>query len=245
MYRLFGGLVAIVAMGLLAVAGAAATEKKASPLDKHQRVPQAVKQFTPPQIDKPEWYKDQEAQERQVAAQAAQQSATPQPSAGGKVVTYSIATRGVTSSNLGQFSAQVNETLNDSRGWAQLGLRFQEVSSGGSFHLILSEAAQVPSFSSGCSAEWSCRVGVSVIINDLRWSGASDAWQASGGSIRDYRHMVVNHEVGHWLGHGHRSCSGPGQPAPIMQQQSIDLQGCRFNPWPLADELWTNQAGAR
>ena len=55
--------------------------------------------------------------------------------------------------------------------------------------------------------------------------------------MRDYRHMVVNHEMGHWLGSGHQYCGGIGQPAPVMQQQSIDLQGCAFNPWPLDWEL--------
>lgn len=126
------------------------------------------------------------------------------------MVTYTISTKGATSSNLGEFSAQVAETLNDSRGWSQLGVSFQQVASGGSFNLILSEAALLPTFSSGCSAEWSCRVGVSVIINDERWRGASTAWNAAGGSTRDYRHMVINHEVGHWLGHGHLGCTGAG-----------------------------------
>jgi hypothetical protein len=51
--------------------------------------------------------------------------------------------------------------------------------------------------------------------------------------LRDYRHMVVNHEAGHFLGFGHANCGGPGQLAPVMQQQSINLQGCQHNPWPL------------
>ncbi len=101
----------------------------------------------------------------------------------------------------------------------------------------------MPSFSSGCDVEWSCRVGRSVIINDKRWVDASAAWNASGGTLRDYRHMVVNHEVGHWLGHGHLHCAGAGQLAPVMQQQSIDLEGCKFNPWPLTSELWSTQLG--
>src|SRR5690606_13850699 len=101
---------------------------------------------------------------------------------------------------------------------------------------------QVPSFAPGaCSAEWSCRVGVSVIINDDRWQYATDAWNGAGGDIRGYRHMVINHEVGHWLGHGHASCPSSGAYAPIMLQQSIDLQGCKFNPWPLSSELWTSR----
>ena len=37
--------------------------------------------------------------------------------------------------------------------------------------------------------------------------------------------MVINHETGHWLGLGHSFCSGPGQLAPVMQQQSIDVTG--------------------
>ncbi|HVW34925.1 MAG TPA: DUF3152 domain-containing protein, partial [Acidimicrobiia bacterium] len=55
-------------------------------------------------------------------------------------------------------------------------------------------------------------------------------------TLAEYRAMVVNHETGHWLGFGHAFCSGPGQPAPVMQQQSMSLQGCAFNSWPLPSE---------
>ena len=50
--------------------------------------------------------------------------------------------------------------------------------------------------------------------------------------MQDYRHMVVNHETGHWLGLGHVNCAAPGSAATIMQQQSMDLQGCTPNAWP-------------
>lgn len=114
---------------------------------------------------------------------------------------------------------------------------FRQVNSGCSFNLVLSAAADVPSFSSACSVEWSCRVGNNVIINLDRWNGASPAWNQAGGTLDDYRSMVINHEVGHFLGFGHSNCSAPGALASVMQQQSISLQGCQFNPWPTASEL--------
>jgi hypothetical protein len=161
----------------------------------------------------------------------------------GRVVTYSVTTRGATTASLSEFKQQANQTLNDSRGWSRLGVSFSEVASGGEFTLILSVASELPNFSPGCSSEYSCNVGRNVIINQDRWLGATPSWNAAGGSLRDYRHMVVNHETGHWLGHGHRNCGGAGQPAPLMQQQSIDLQGCTFNPWPLDSELSSSKLG--
>jgi len=159
-----------------------------------------------------------------------------------KKVTYSVETRGLITADLAEFKQQANATLNDARGWSQLDATFTEVSSGGSFTLVLAEASSVPVFSpTGCSSTYSCSVGRYVIINQDRWLDATPAWNGGGGTLRDYRHMVINHETGHWLGHGHQSCGGAGQLAPVMQQQSIDLQGCTFNPWPLPGELWSSR----
>ena len=157
------------------------------------------------------------------------------------IFTYTISTNGSTKNDIDEFASQVSQTFADSRGWSRLGVTFVRVDSGGQFNIILAQASTLPSYSSGCSVDWSCRVGSSVIINDDRWSNATDAWNTAGGSLRDYRHMVINHEVGHWLGHDHENCSGDGELAPIMQQQSIDLQGCKFNAWPLDSEIWSSR----
>ncbi|GAB2877589.1 DUF3152 domain-containing protein [Nocardioides pacificus] len=154
-----------------------------------------------------------------------------------RTVTYRVETRGRITTSLKKFRTQAQQTFADARGWRSGGTAFRPVRRGGDFTLVLSEARRVPDFSSGCSAQWSCRVGRYVIINQDRWKYASQGWRAANGSLRDYRHMVVNHETGHWLGLGHRGCSGRGNLAPVMMQQSKGLDGCRFNPWPVASEL--------
>ncbi|CAM3334448.1 DUF3152 domain-containing protein [Nocardioides dubius] len=153
-----------------------------------------------------------------------------------RVVRYSVQTRGRIVADLATFKRLARETFADPRGWRGAGVEFRQVRSGGSMTLVLAEASQVPRFSPACSAQWSCRVGRYVVINQTRWRHASPAWRAGGGTLRNYRHMVVNHESGHFLGKGHRSCPRRGALAPVMQQQSKGLGGCRFNPWPTPAE---------
>lgn len=154
-----------------------------------------------------------------------------------RVVRYSVRTKGTVRASVATFKVLAQETYDDPRGWRGRGVQFVRVSSGGAFTLWLSEAGRVPGFSSVCSAQWSCRVGRNVIINVQRWQHASTAWNRAGRSLRDYRHMVVNHETGHWLGKGHASCPRRGALAPVMMQQSKGTGGCRFNPWPTLSEL--------
>jgi Protein of unknown function (DUF3152) len=153
---------------------------------------------------------------------------------------YHVETRGDVTADLAVFRRQAQETFDDPRGWRSAGVGFRRVAQGGDFTLVMAVASAVPGFSGGCSAMWSCRVGRFVIINQTRWATASPAWNAAGRSRRDYRHLVVNHETGHWLGHGHRGCAGDG-PAPVMMQQSKGTRGCTFNPWPLPSERWVRR----
>lgn len=155
-------------------------------------------------------------------------------------VTYDISTRGVVNGDLESFSEIVVQTLNDERGWVRAGVKFERVESGGMMHVILAAPNEVEAAApGGCSAELSCRVGSLVLINDDRWMNGSDSYNELGLALKDYRQMVINHEVGHFLGHDHiASCETAKGPAPVMLQQSTGLRGCQPNAWPLPSELW-------
>nr|WP_228500449.1 DUF3152 domain-containing protein [Nocardioides agariphilus] len=155
-----------------------------------------------------------------------------------RTVTYRIETRGHITASVATFARLAAQTYADPRGWRNAGVAFKRVKGPSDFSLVLAEASTLPGFSSVCSVEWSCRAGRYVVINQTRWLHASTSWNAASKSLRDYRNMVVNHETGHWLGHGHLGCPGPGKLAPVMMQQSKGLDGCRHNPWPLGSELW-------
>lgn len=155
-----------------------------------------------------------------------------------KTFTYCAATKGVDASYLPGLRTKLSETYGDNRGWSVGGLvEFKEVGSGCDFTVWLTAADLMPTFGAICDSMWSCRVGPNVVINFDRWQNASPSWNASGGSLSEYRHMVINHETGHWLSFDHTNCPGDGQPAPVMQQQSINLQGCTFNAWPTGGEV--------
>lgn len=149
---------------------------------------------------------------------------------------YTVRTRGTVRADVPAFRAAVAATYADPRGWTRGYHRFRAVDAGAAadFTVVLSQARYLPSYSRVCSTTYSCRVGRNVIINLDRWRRGSPYFP---GTLAQYRAMVLNHETGHWLGQGHATCPGPGRAAPVMQQQSKGLTGCRVNPWPLPREI--------
>ena len=160
-------------------------------------------------------------------------------------MTYCIATNGDVG-DTSAFADTVDRVLNNPKGWPRAGVTFAQAESGCDVTVTLAAPEKLPTYSTYCSTEYSCRVGSDVIINRKRWDGAVDHWFEHGGTLATYRTMVINHEVGHALGHidNEQACGGEGQPAPLMQEQSMFLNGCTINPWPLDSELWTTFYGA-
>ena len=149
-----------------------------------------------------------------------------------RTVTYRIETRGRITTSVREFARLAAQTYADPRGWRNAGVAFKRVSGPSNFSLVLAEASWLPRFSSVCSVQWSCRAGRFVVVNQTRWKYASPSWNGAGKSLRDYRHLVVNHETGHWLGHGHLGCPGP-RPARAGDDAAVQGAG-RLPPQPVA-----------
>lgn len=160
---------------------------------------------------------------------------------GERIVYYKVMKEGEVGADFDEFRQKVSETLGDERGWVRLPMRFQEVDFGQDLNIIIADPEFLEA-TAGCSGDLSCTTwNNEVIINDERWREGTEASRAAEMEQRDYQHMVINHEVGHWLGHYvHETQCVDGGPAPVMLQQSTGLRGCdSFNAWPLNGELWT------
>ncbi|MFD4629580.1 DUF3152 domain-containing protein [Streptomyces sp. NPDC058284] len=147
------------------------------------------------------------------------------------------------------FAQAAQKTLNDDRSWAHGGARTFERISSGHPDFVLTLA------SPGTTAAWCAKSGLDttqdnvscdsaatdrVMINAYRWAQGAKTYgdavkKKFGSAIYPYRQMLLNHEVGHRLGHNHTDCTKDGALAPVMQQQTKFLEHdgikCKANPW--------------
>lgn len=127
---------------------------------------------------------------------------------------------------------EAHATLSDPRGWASAGYSFALVAdpAQAEFVIYLATPTTVDKLCSPLKTDGrvNCRSGKRVVLNADRWLHGVPQWVGFEG----YRQYQINHEVGHFLGFGHRTCPGRGQTAPIMLQQSGPLSGCQPNAWP-------------
>ncbi|MFJ3959922.1 DUF3152 domain-containing protein [Streptomyces sp. NPDC090036] len=160
----------------------------------------------------------------------------------GKLVRYRVDTEQGLGLDPQLFAEAVHRTLNDPRSWAHGGAMTFERVPGGEADFVITLA------SPGTTGVWCAKSDLDttvdnvscdsasterVMINAFRWAQGSATYGPD--QMFAYRQMLINHEVGHRLGHGHVNCRTPGALAPIMQQQtkSLDINGvqCKANPW--------------
>ncbi|GAB47192.1 hypothetical protein MOPEL_007_00090 [Mobilicoccus pelagius NBRC 104925] len=165
---------------------------------------------------------------------------TPAAEAPGHVVRYTAEVEEGLEEIAAGFPAAVRADLTDARGWQKKdGVRFVNVSpsrhEAGVRPDIRIQFASPRLVDEVCApmrtgGRLSCHHHGKVMINAWRWVHGAPTY---GDDLANYRIYLVNHEVGHAIGHSHRSCPGKGAEAPVMLQQTLRLEGCRPHPYPV------------
>jgi hypothetical protein len=157
---------------------------------------------------------------------------------------YEVAVQNGLSESPAGVASTVDSVLdNQVRGWLRGGdWRFQRVSSGPYDFVVELATPSTTDYICGkygihTAGEVSCRGLKNVVINLTRWEHGTNGTTEGGLTAyapADYRILVINHEVGHALGHQHEKCPATGQLAPVMMTSFYGLDGCLPNLWPYA-----------
>ncbi len=152
---------------------------------------------------------------------------------------------GITGVDLAAFQNTIDATLADPRSWiGGKNVSLERVSSDAEadFRITLTSSMTVRTL---CGYDqkietscWENTIGPSrVVLNVARWVRGDTQF---GQDLATYHLYMINHEVGHALGHVHSFVCLPDGQAPVMMQQTITLkenQGvgpkiCTPNAWP-------------
>ncbi|WP_265444209.1 DUF3152 domain-containing protein [Flexivirga meconopsidis] len=157
----------------------------------------------------------------------------------GRVVTYSLEVEGGLHADLAATARDVGDALLDARGWQGVDhVRFEQVTPAqrkdGKKPELVIRLVSPHQVDTQCAplethGRTSCATGGHAVLNYRLWMNGVSYF---GNDLASYRDYMVNHEVGHTLGHGHQKCPKPGAPAPIMLQQTLGLDGCKPWSWP-------------
>src|SRR5450756_504849 len=133
------------------------------------------------------------------------------------------------------FAAFVLATLNDPRSWGLNGrMTFARTDGAAEIRVVLASASTVDKLCAPVDTKGvlSCGHDGMAALNFTRWAEGVAAY---GADRTGYRQYLVNNEVGLLLGHPHVECPGPGERAPVMQQQTVAVKPCTPNAWPFPD----------
>lgn len=152
----------------------------------------------------------------------------------GRVATWSLEIEPGLDVTMSDFAPEAIALLEQPQGWTATGqVQMQRVDSGAEIRVVLARAATVDAYCARAglrtNGRFSCWVDGFAMLNLDRWTGGASTHT----DLDVYRSYLINHEVGHGLGMGHRSCPEAGAPAPVMMQQTKTVGACIPNGRPV------------
>ncbi|NUU23391.1 MAG: DUF3152 domain-containing protein, partial [Streptomycetaceae bacterium] len=165
------------------------------------------------------------------------------PGTSGRTYTYRVEVEQGLALDGALFADAVQQTLNDPKSWAHDGKTFVRTDASSADFVIRLASPGTTHRLCGAVGLDTSQDNVScdaagfpwVVINAWRWAQGSPTF---GDEMLAYRQMLINHEVGHRLGHGHETAAcQAGGLAPVMMQQTKSLNAddgdvCKPNAWP-------------
>ncbi|MFI8963464.1 DUF3152 domain-containing protein [Streptomyces sp. NPDC053493] len=158
---------------------------------------------------------------------------------GGELRRYRVQVEDGVDVSATEAAGEIERILAHPRGWAAHGRgRFQLVTENADFVIRIAtpDTADRLCAAEGMNThgELNCETTTGVVVNLKRWLLGSPTF---AGPASEYRHLIINHEVGHEIGlRQHMACPGPGRLAPVMMQQIKGLNGCRSNAYPYDED---------
>lgn len=158
------------------------------------------------------------------------------PVGDGPPQTYSVEIEPQTGLDIDAVEEEVTAILSDPRSWTADGsVSFRRVglSQSAQLRVVVARPETVDAFCGRAGLRTggrvSCWDGYRAMLNLDRWNTGVAPFHSD---LAVYRQYLVNHEVGHGLGHGHQFCTQTGALAPVMMQQTGGIGSCLANGWP-------------
>jgi hypothetical protein len=142
------------------------------------------------------------------------------------VATMVYCVRSDTPADADSLSQTAGGVLSSPTGWSLGGhLKWVLGEKDCNINLSISSVAEMSRLSANCVGLASCQSSSVLAFSSDSWRSTPKAWT---GSLATYRGELVNHEVGHWLGFDHGSCSQPTSK-PVLGVPAVVIPGCSPN----------------
>jgi hypothetical protein len=129
---------------------------------------------------------------------------------------------------------KIQDVLTNKKGWSKLGYNFNFMDVNTNPHFCIkivpeSTIVRICKFKGLSCADSNTNT---IYININLWRKGSSKSKLN---LEDYRTYLINHEVGHILGKQHidKNTLKPRTKAPVMIQQTLGINDCIPNCWPL------------